>query len=103
MDYRDRLASTNHHYARLEEDGELVIVISHRDPGVPNWLDASGHAEGFITFRWIGSSVVPRPSVDRVGIDELDRVLGNCCRMKKDGRAAQIAERRRGLLNRIGV
>ena len=23
-----------------------MIVIAHADPGVPNWLDASGHEEG---------------------------------------------------------
>ena len=42
MDYRYRLANTNDHYAKREADGELILVVSHEDPGVPNWLDASG-------------------------------------------------------------
>jgi hypothetical protein len=53
MDYRYRLANTNCHYAALEEDGELIVVVSHDDPGLPNWLDPSGHSEGYVTYRWM--------------------------------------------------
>ncbi|MGB1141798.1 MAG: DUF1214 domain-containing protein, partial [Halioglobus sp.] len=42
MDYRYRLCSTNCHHAVLEDNGELILVVSHEDPGVPNWLDPSG-------------------------------------------------------------
>ncbi|WP_235015492.1 DUF1214 domain-containing protein [Oceanicoccus sp. KOV_DT_Chl] len=41
MDYRYRLCSTNCHYAKLEHNGELILVVSHIDAGVPNWLDPS--------------------------------------------------------------
>jgi hypothetical protein len=27
-------------------------VIAHRDPGVPNWLDTTGHSAGFMAPRW---------------------------------------------------
>ncbi len=102
MDYRDRLSSTNHRHAALEPDGELVIVIAHADPGVPNWLDASGHEEGFVTFRWIGTDTSARPTMERVPLDRLDAALGDCRRIDAAGRAAQLAERRRGLLRRFG-
>jgi len=29
MDYRYRLSNTNQHYAKLEDDGELIVVIAH--------------------------------------------------------------------------
>ena len=59
LDYRYRLCSTNCEHAVLEDSGELVIVVSHEDPQVPNWLDPSGHKEGYVTFRWIGSETYP--------------------------------------------
>ncbi len=33
MDYRYRLCSTNCHHAVLEDNGELILVVAHRDPG----------------------------------------------------------------------
>jgi len=59
MDYRYRLSSTNDHHAVLEDNGELIMVVSHDDPGVPNWLDPSGHSEGYFTIRWLMADSVP--------------------------------------------
>jgi hypothetical protein len=61
MDYRYRLASTNCHHAVLEDDGELIVVASHDDPGLPNWLDPSGHTEGYVTYRWMLADEHPVP------------------------------------------
>lgn len=97
MDYRDRLASTNGHYARLEEDGELIAVVAHRDPGVPNWLDASGHGEGYLTFRWIGTASLPRPVAEKVAFSALPQHLAGKRRITPEGRRAQMLARRRGL------
>ncbi len=47
---------------KLEVDGTFRIVVAHRDPGTPNWLDASGHAEGSVVFRWLlAEGDLPRP------------------------------------------
>jgi hypothetical protein len=35
-------------------------VIAHADPGVQNWIDTSGHPEGFLTPRWAYSKT-PAP------------------------------------------
>ncbi len=35
----------------LEPDGSFRVVMAHRDPGVPNWLDTTGLASGNITVR----------------------------------------------------
>ena len=35
-------------------------VVAHRDPGVPNWLDTTGHREGFLSPRWTYSTQPPK-------------------------------------------
>ena len=30
----------------------LRFVISERDPGVANWLEAAGHRRGYVQLRW---------------------------------------------------
>ena len=37
----------------------IRLVVAHRDPGVPNWLDTGGHREGFLTPRWAYSETPP--------------------------------------------
>jgi hypothetical protein len=47
----------------FETDGSYRIVIAHRDPGVPNWLDTEGHTEGTIFWRLLlpeGEAAKPR-------------------------------------------
>lgn len=103
MDYRYRLSSTNMHYAQLEEDGELILVVSHPDPGLPNWLDPSGHSEGYVTFRWINADSYPRPVATQVKLAELDKHLpAGFKRITAEERRAQLAARRRGVINRFG-
>ena len=41
--------------AHLDEDGFIRFVIALEDPGVPNWLDAAGNAEGYVFMRWQGA------------------------------------------------
>lgn len=104
MDYRYRLCSVNRHHARLEEDGSLLVVVSHEDPGLPNWLDPSGHEEGYVTFRWIGADHLPRPTMERVPARELAaRLAPNVRRITPAERAAQLLARRRGVVRRFGT
>lgn len=104
MDYRYRLCSLNAHHAQLEEDGSLLVVISHADPGLPNWLDPSGHDEGYVTFRWIGADAHPRPIAEQVRIAELeDHLPENVQRITPAERAQQLRGRRRGVIKRFGT
>ena len=75
MDYRNRLCGTNCHYAALEDDGELILVVSHVDPGVANWIDPSGFAEGYMTIRWMLADHYPQPQGTQVKLAELERHL----------------------------
>jgi hypothetical protein len=104
MDYRYRLCSLNAHHAELEEDGSLLVVISHVDPGLPNWLDPSGHDEGYVTFRWIGAESYPRPVAEQIRLSKLPEHLPeNVRRITPAERAEQLRGRRRGVIKRFGT
>ncbi len=50
FDYSHRSVSRNRKQTHLERDGSFRMVIAHRDPGVPNWLDTEGR--GFLMVFW---------------------------------------------------
>ena len=52
IEYADQIGSLNGHQMTADADGVLRIVLAHTDPGVPNWVDTTGHREGFMTPRW---------------------------------------------------
>ena len=102
MDYRWRLSNTNIHQARLEDDGELIVVVAHEDPGLPNWLDPSGHEEGYVTFRWMGSEDNPRPTCTQVSRDRLmENLPAGVQTLSADERTQQLLARRRGVRQRF--
>lgn len=104
MDYRYTLSNTNCHYAQLEDDGELIVVVSHDDPGLPNWLDPAGFAEGYITFRWMRADTYPLPQCEQVKRSELMAKLpAGVKRIDAEQRREQLAARRRGVVNRFGA
>ncbi len=78
-------------------------VVSHTDPGLPNWLDPSGHDEGYVTFRWIGAEGYPRPVAEQVRTRELERHLPPAARrITPTQRADQLRRRRLGVVRRFG-
>lgn len=103
VDYRYRLANTNMHYAQLEHDGELIVVASHADPGVPNWLNCSGFSRGYVTYRWMLSDEHPVPVATQVKLDQLHQHLPpDVKKISEEGRKEQIRIRRSGVLARFG-
>jgi hypothetical protein len=50
FDYAHRRVSLNRKQTVLEKDGSFRMVIAHRDPGLPNWLDTEGR--GFVMAFW---------------------------------------------------
>jgi len=59
-DFANHQCSLNGFQAEWDGDGVLRWVIAHRDPGVPNWLDTTGHPEGFMSPRWTYSATPPQ-------------------------------------------
>jgi hypothetical protein len=66
LDYANRPVSLNRRQTQLESDGSFRIVVAHRDPGLPNWLDTEGRALGIVFWRFFlaeGAIETPRASV----------------------------------------
>jgi len=66
LEYRNRRCSLNMSQIQLEQDGTYRIVIAHRDPGVPNWLDCEGHRHGTIFWRFLLPETDPTRTTCRV-------------------------------------
>lgn len=66
LDYRHHRIHVNKRTAVCRRDGSVAIVVAHRDPGVPNWIDTAGHAHGTMGLRWIKAATHPTPRA-RVG------------------------------------
>jgi Protein of unknown function (DUF1214) len=66
LDYRYHRVSINGAEAVLERDGSFRIAIAARDPGIANWLDTVGHAEGLFFCRWLQADEMPTPLTTRV-------------------------------------
>jgi hypothetical protein len=52
LDYRYFNISINKASATYEPDGSVKVVVSHQDPGLPNWINTCGHNEGTMCWRW---------------------------------------------------
>ncbi len=52
LDYRYHNISINKHSATYEPDGKIRVVVSHQDPGLPNWIETAHHTEGTMCWRW---------------------------------------------------
>jgi hypothetical protein len=76
IDWWARHSSLNSHQAAPDSDGIVRIVVSGRDPGVPNWLDASGRNLHLFAFRFFRAARVPDgPKLRTVPFSELGSLL----------------------------
>lgn len=75
IDWVNNQASLNDTQSRVDKDGVLRIVISARDPGVPNWLDTAGHRTGVVQGRWTDCSEQPIPSLRKVKLADVRKAL----------------------------
>jgi len=62
LDYRWHRIALNHSEAVAEPDGTVRLVLAHRDPGHPNWLETAGHRRGTMCLRWVGAREHPDPT-----------------------------------------
>lgn len=74
-DWYNNHSSLNNAQAPADKDGRLRIVVSHKDPGVPNWLDTAGHAKGLIQGRWMDCDSQPVPSATKVKLADVRKNL----------------------------
>lgn len=97
----NRLTSINNRQAFIDEDGVFRAVLSHRDPGIHNWLDAAQYRQGYLWYRWVWADEVPTPRARVVKLAELDRVLpASTPRLTPAQRTEQRMQRRMQLETR---
>ena len=88
------MSSMTNDQAVPNADGTVTHVISSRDPGVWNWLDAAGQRELFILQRWQGLPHEPKPE-DRLFVETRMVKLDNLqAALPPDIRKVTAAERR---------
>ena len=97
LDYQTRISSLTREQSKQNDDGLLRYVISHRDPGVWNWLDTASHGEGLIMMRWQGIEGKPSPGPQSVLIpfEEITEYLPkDTVMISAKDRLAQIQSRK---------
>ncbi len=96
-DYANHVTSLNNVQARPDGDGRVRYVVAHRDPGVPNWLDTTGHPEGMMSQRWAYHALpdeLPRVETRVVPFAEVRRHLpADTGRVTPEERREQIRVR----------
>jgi len=106
LDYGNGLGSLNGAQSEVDGDGVIRLVVAHRDPGVPNWLDTTGHREGFLTPRWAYSQTPdpeqwPSITAHKVHFDEIRKHLPPQTRtVTPEERREQIRVRQAHVLRR---
>ncbi len=60
----------------ITKDGLYRWIVAHKDPGVPNWIDTTGLAHGFLTVRYTYDEQPPQEKwptlrVEKVAFGEI--------------------------------
>ena len=98
LDITERQTSLNHTQLAVDADERIRVVVSHRDPGVANWLDAGGRRDGMAHFRCFWADEAPTPQTTVVPVSEVVTHLpAGTPTVDAAERAAVMAARRRHL------
>ncbi|MCB2073818.1 MAG: DUF1214 domain-containing protein [Novosphingobium sp.] len=97
VEFVHRQTSINGHTAKIDSDGKFRAVLSHKDPGIANWLDSGGFTEGTLFGRWTQCDTHPMPAAKLVKLAELDRHLpADSARVTPNERTEALRQRRLG-------
>jgi hypothetical protein len=95
IDWHNNQSSLNDTQARPDADGILRIVVSAKDPGIPNWLDTAGYSRGIVEGRWMGCDSNPVPTIEKLPLADLRAHLpGDTPHVSAAQRDQSIRERR---------
>lgn len=97
-DIANRQCSVNDVQGVIDADGMVRSVISHRDPGVANWLDPAGYERGTLAVRYLLPDGLPTLDYRTVAFDRLDVELPDTARVTPAERRATIEARRHALV-----
>ena len=98
LDFTNHLTSINKKEVAVEDDGSITIVVSHKDPGIKNWLDTTDRVEGTIVFRNYRAETQLVPSSRKVKFADLEKELSvGIERVTPQQRVEHINYRREGM------
>jgi hypothetical protein len=105
LDYQYRQTSLNSEQAIHDSDGRYRFVIAHEDPGVANWLDTAGHADGVMYFRWNQAKGSPAaPQVTKIPFADLEHSLpANTVRYTLEQRREILQRRQQNVARRFAL
>ena len=100
-DFARRQTSLSQHQAHVDADGRVRIVLAHRDPGVPNWLDVDGHRRGMLAYRFVRAQGQPAPEARKLELAALREALpASHPRVGAEERRTRLVRRREAFWNR---
>ncbi len=108
-DYANYQSSLTNTQMYIGEDRVQYWVVSHRDPGVQNWIDTTGLPRGFLSHRWAYSERpaeedFPQISARLVPVDEVEQHIPvDQPRLSPDERREVIKSRQRHVRRRFRV
>ncbi len=101
LDYANRLTSINQAQLDPDQDGVFRVVISHRDPGLYNWLDSMGLEHGIMILRLCGAAHATVPATRLLKSADITDELRGARRCSPDERQAQFTDRREGVAHMV--
>lgn len=102
-DFPRRQTSLSGDQITLDEDGLVRFIVSKEDPGVPNWIDTEGRANGLVSYRYVWAETMPTPTSRVVPIDEVfEHLPDDHPHVSEEERRHTLSVRREALWNRYG-
>ena len=97
----ENLISYNNKQSVANKNGTYTFVLSVQDPGVHNWLNATGRSKGTMMCRWQGLTANKHTDIpvytQVVDLDNLHKILPSETRyVDQKQRRAQVEQRRQG-------
>ncbi len=103
LNYMYRQTSVSMRHAAVDSDGGFRAVVSHKDPGVKNWLDTTGRVQGAVVFRNYRATRQPVPATRKVKLSEvLDALPKDTTMVTPEERKVALTRRHQGVLKLHG-
>lgn len=104
LDYSFHQSSLNKSQCQPDDDGVLRLVVAHRDPGVPNWIDPVAPSAGVLVYRvYDPKGEVLIPTVKRIKLADARNELPKSTQVvTAEQRKQNLKVRSRASLGRYG-
>lgn len=105
LDFESYPSNINAHFMEPDPDGTWRWVVSHKDPGVANWVSTTGIPHGYTSMRWTYPEPPPKNqwptlSCTKVAFSEIRNTLPHARKVTEAERAAQRLIRHRHVQRR---